>query len=244
MYVRAYRAVKMGMSNHQAARYLGVTQSTFDRWIKERPAFAEAVREGRMKEGSLGSFRAMYQMRLSPECRKYWEELTQADGKKRRSAQKRLADLGGKLRQHVYLFALAECDLAASKARAVADVDPAEVAVWCADPAFARLLAEINECKKDFFEGSFIDLVASGDPAAIIHAAKTVNRDRGYGEKIQVEHGTARQLGRPDLGNLSADELRQLHGLIEKAKGRPKLLTHNKGTTIADVDDGEEDDEE
>lgn len=221
-YVKAYRAARLGLTDHAISKALGITQQTFGRWSEEKPHFKDAVQQGRSNDGSLGAFRAFYQQRLSPECRTYYDQLTKGDTRARQRAERKLTEAGPKMRQHLYLFALVECDLSASKARAVADVDQGVVKVWMQDAQFRRLLDEINEVKKDFFERSFFSLVEQGSEAAIIHAARTVNRDRGYGERLDVDHhsGEARQATKEALANLTPQELATLAALMEKAQGK------------------------
>lgn len=226
MYVKAYRAARMRLSNHAIAKALGIMPSTMGIWMAENEAFREAVEQGRRDDSGLGLFRAFYQQRLSPECRAYWDELVQSDPRARARAKRKLGDAGLRMRQQVYLFTLMECDMAASKARAIADVQKHEVDAWLLDPKFALLLEEVQECKKDFFETSFIGLVASGVPEAIIHAARTVNRDRGYGDKVTVEHSQkeSSQRNQQALSNLSPEELKLLAGLMDKMRGTPPLV--------------------
>jgi hypothetical protein len=44
------------------------------------------------------------------------------------------------------------------------------------------------QIKKHFFENALIDLTIMRNPFAVVHVNKTLNRDMGYGEKIEVEH--------------------------------------------------------
>jgi phage antirepressor YoqD-like protein len=48
--------------------------------------------------------------------------------------------------------------------------------------------ANVNEYKKDFIENALLSLVQKKNPAAVIFAAKTQLKDRGYIEKSEVEH--------------------------------------------------------
>lgn len=56
------------------------------------------------------------------------------------------------------------------------------------DPEFADLLDEIHWHKKNWVEQHLMHRLASGDSAATIFANRTLNRDRGYNDKIQLEH--------------------------------------------------------
>lgn len=55
------------------------------------------------------------------------------------------------------------------------------------DPDFAQRVEAMEESVNDWYEDQFKALVAEKNPQAIIHAAKTRLRSRGYGEKVEVE---------------------------------------------------------
>jgi hypothetical protein len=55
------------------------------------------------------------------------------------------------------------------------------------DPDFARRVEAMEESVNDWYEDQFKALVAEKNPQAIIHAAKTRLRSRGYGEKVEVD---------------------------------------------------------
>lgn len=57
------------------------------------------------------------------------------------------------------------------------------------DPVFKQAIEESNvkEHKKDFIEHALIKLIKSGNPAAVIFAAKTQCKDRGYIEKSEID---------------------------------------------------------
>lgn len=55
------------------------------------------------------------------------------------------------------------------------------------DPEFAQRVEAMEESVNDWYEDQFKALVAEKNPQAIIHAAKTRLRSRGYGEKVEVE---------------------------------------------------------
>jgi len=48
-----------------------------------------------------------------------------------------------------------------------------------------------RETLKDVIESALIKKIKSGDTAAVIFAAKTFCRDRGYSERYEVEHSTS-----------------------------------------------------
>jgi hypothetical protein len=60
------------------------------------------------------------------------------------------------------------------------------------DEQFEAIIAGIKpddflEAKKDFIESKLMSLVAKGNPAAVIFAAKTICQDRGYVERQQLD---------------------------------------------------------
>lgn len=55
------------------------------------------------------------------------------------------------------------------------------------DSDFAGKVREMEEGVNDWYEDAFKALVKEKNPQAVIHAAKTRLRHRGYGEKLEVE---------------------------------------------------------
>ncbi len=64
---------------------------------------------------------------------------------------------------------------------------------------------ELNEAKKDFFENALMGLIDCGYPGAIVFANRTQNADRGYNEKIQLEHTGNVTHSMIDLSELNLD---------------------------------------
>ena len=55
------------------------------------------------------------------------------------------------------------------------------------DEEFSRACDEIKEVRKDFIESALDKRIQAGDTAAIIFAAKTICKDRGYVERVENE---------------------------------------------------------
>lgn len=60
------------------------------------------------------------------------------------------------------------------------------------DPEFKAAIDNITnadylEAKKDFIEASLMKLIVKGNPAAVIFAAKTICKDRGYIERQEID---------------------------------------------------------
>lgn len=71
---------------------------------------------------------------------------------------------------------------------ALVNVDRSIYADWLKnDPAFAEQVKSVEQSVDDWYEDAFKSLVKEGNPQAVIHAAKTRLRGRGYGEKLEVD---------------------------------------------------------
>ncbi len=60
---------------------------------------------------------------------------------------------------------------------------------WCEDDEEYREACSKLDTKKlkgDFIESKLLKLVDKEIPSAVIHASKTYNRERGYGERIEL----------------------------------------------------------
>lgn len=203
-YVEGYRLAKEGLSDEQIRQRLGVSITTFEKWKNVRPAFRQALLQARSKDRShVETFSQFIHGRLPAAAKRLWEEMEQAErifeegGDDRRDAViDMIATQGKRLRQQLFVHALVCSNFQVSFACRRTGISVPEVKGWASkDAGFAELLAGVQQCKKDFFEGALIDLVAKRDSAAVIFVNKTVNKDRGYGEskddvtrKVQHEH--------------------------------------------------------
>lgn len=192
-YVDTYELARSGMSDEQIAGALGVAGKTFRTWCARRPALADALQRGRQYRDS-GNEQTFYDYiynHLSPELRLLWSEINeceQLDSPYER-VEALLAGHGKRARQHLFLYALTQSMFNVSQSLRRLCIPRKTYETWKAnDPEFTELMDEIHWHKQNFFEQAFIARVAAGDTAATIHAAKTVLRDRGYNEKIEVEH--------------------------------------------------------
>lgn len=81
------------------------------------------------------------------------------------------------------------------------------------DPDFASKCEEIEELQKDMAEASILKQIKEGNTTMTIFYAKTKMRDRGYGEKVELDHHTEVEL---DFSKLSDEELLQYNELLNK----------------------------
>lgn len=91
-------------------------------------------------------------------------------------------------RKQQMLKALFEHNGKVSEAVRAVGIDRSTYTDWVHnDPEFARKVRGVEESVDDWYEDCFKKLVKEGNPQAVIHAAKTRLRSRGYGEKLEVD---------------------------------------------------------
>ena len=76
-------------------------------------------------------------------------------------------------------------------------------------PEVQQAIADEEEAKKDFVELAFLNLVASGEPRAIIFAVRCLLKDRGYHEQL------------PQQLELKFDRAKTLREIKEQVYGFP-----------------------
>lgn len=214
-YVKAYRLAKSGLSDQEILRNLlprtGRSDGfrTWRRWLEQRPALAAAVAQGREEArgegGAWDGLKDHVYHSLDDEARAVWDQVRGVeDLKSSRSARLLMERQGLRLKQHLFLYALFECDFSRTQACRKLGLNPRAVDNWCQEPGFRKLLKGVHECKKDYAESALFRLIKANDVAAILFANRTLNRDRGYGDRLdvkvqgEVEHKvTLDQLGLP-----------------------------------------------
>lgn len=239
-YVTAYRLARAGASDRGMAKALGVRAETLARWAAKKPAFAEAVRRGREEGGSVESFKEFIHGRLTGRAREMWDELERAEkafteggsADRLEEVLRMMADGGERVRQQLFVHALMASGFQPSVAARRTGVPMSVVKAWLKDRRFGAMIAQVHQCKKDFFEGALIELVRKGDSAAVIFVNKTVNRDRGYSEK-SPEDATRRHehVHRLILDDLPADVKRALLDSV-----RRKQLEYDGNITDVEVE--------
>jgi hypothetical protein len=92
------------------------------------------------------------------------------------------------LRQQLFIHALCHTGFDLSKACRMVGINRMLIEQWRRDAEFLQLLEEVQFHKKNFFEKALIGLVAEGHPGAVVFVNRTLNADRGYSEKLEVNH--------------------------------------------------------
>lgn len=175
----------------KVAAALETTTERVRHWLKTWPQFAEAKALADERRTKGNTFDHYVFSRLSKEAQKAWEDIEfWADDTG--ALEKVNAILAGKstrLRQELFVHALVHSSFDVSTALKMVCISRVQYDNWRAnDLGFKQLIEEIQWHKKNFFEKQLVGLIEEKHPAAVIFANKTMNADRGYNEKIQLEH--------------------------------------------------------
>lgn len=193
MYVTAFQLARDGHLDSHIAAGLGVTLPTLLRWMKQDPAMLDAVTRGRRGRPTDDSFTFSDYVydRLPPELQKVWDELRECETAKSGVDRIRalLGNAGIRARQHLFLHALTQSQFNVSQALHRLMIPRKSYNSWVSnDPDFAALVDELMWHKQNFFESAFIKGVHEGNPALVLHGVKTQCADRGYNDRLQIEH--------------------------------------------------------
>ena len=205
-YYKLYALAAAGYSTQAIAEAVGIDHGTLLKWQKEHPALERAIAEGHRTSTGLATKLPEYIFaRLSPELQLIWDDIllvwNEANGHIK--IEKALEGKGKRERQHLFLYALAATTYSASKACVMLNISKATLDYWSQDPDFHELWNEIEWHKKNFCEDKLMELVNAGWPAAVIMVNKTLNADRGYGNKLQVTGNIQHTHVTVDLGRLN-----------------------------------------
>jgi hypothetical protein len=243
-YIDAYRAARSGKGNSEVAAVLGCGERTFTNWVKERPALRYALNAARNPDkGTTWTLKDYIYDRLPTRLKEYWDKISEfekaPDGVTRVEAM--LRDEGKDVRQALFFHAMIQHSFNPSEACRSVGITRYILKDWIEnDPNFADLLDEFHWHRKNFYESKLHDLISVGETQAVIFANKTLNADRGYGEKVRHEHSgqvtqevniTVDMLGLPpDVMRIVLDAYREAKKRIEEAPkaARPavRLLSH------------------
>lgn len=206
--IDAFEGAMSGKTNAELATLFGVEYGTFVSWSSAashatKPLLIYALAKGRelhrknerdsnQPPGNIHrqTLDYIYQ-HLPDDLKPLWEEIEywsdHANGYQKLTIL--LNDKPTRIRQHLFVHAMVATNFDASAACKMVCLSKAHIDKWKEeDPNFPRLLEEIEWHKKNFFEKALIDMVQMRDSRAVVHVNKTLNSDRGYGEKSEVTH--------------------------------------------------------
>lgn len=247
-YVTIYKYALAGMANNKIAEVMKVSLKTFEGWRKKYPAINDALKQARGtgKSTSTVTFRDYVYDQLPKRLKKIWRKINKCqeadNGLQRLEAM--FKDKGEDVRKHMFLYAYTSTLFNPSVACKQVGIPYSTLKRWTEkDPDFADMMDEVHYHKKNFYEHALNMKVAEGDAQTIMFANKTMNKDRGFGEKIEVEVKGQIQIGhliRLEELPLSTKMMRTLMKAINKRDdekeeletgkpGQKLLVNSNKG---------------
>ena len=229
---KVYAMVMDGRNQEDIIRELDISDDLWYRWKRERPllrlAYTTAQQDRSKKTVDFGEYCVT---KLSKEARAIWDKLKEIDKTddtdvetKHEKISRIMTGINIKLRQQIFFQAYVSRRFNVSRAMDLAGVDAREYGEWKSnDPNFLLLFDEMTRRKKDFFEQQLVALTEMGSEQAILFVNRTVNRDRGYNDKIDVnvtgaishEHRHMMEINFETL-ELPIETLRQVHVAIKK----------------------------
>lgn len=162
-------------------------------WVKREPlmtlAKEYALHVLKSKEDERQNFSEYVLTRMSRETREKYEQLVfwedHPDGAEKTRGL--LRDMTERERRLMFIQCVAANGFVYARAMRLMGINGEVVKNWCKDRGFRQMTNELQQLKKDFFEQALVDLATARDTTAVVFANKTLNRDRGYGEKIALD---------------------------------------------------------
>lgn len=207
-YVKVYQLAKGGMSNQDIATTLGVSGDQFKKWKDANLALQAALKEARqpVTVGDRWIFG-----RLSPRAQECWRRVLKAETltNATRKIEFWFGKYGDGIRKELFLHVMAASHFNTTKACRRVNIPHSQFKRWCAeDFEFANLLVEMQEHRSNFYDEKFNQLVDEKEPSVVIHAQKTFNREKGFGDKLKIEHsGEVKNTGVLEIGEKLLDLL-------------------------------------
>lgn len=220
---------------NKVAEALDVEDSHLCVWLKQNKHLKlakELADERRQKTNSLANY---ILGNLSPKALKIWKEIEFWTGSEEtRGTPKQMQKVSTNIRKEIFLQALVTCSYNISRACRIAGINRQTMDTWNSDPEFFELLQEVHRHKKDYFENALMDLVELRYPGAVMFVNRTINADRGYNERMDVNHHHTIGSG-IDISQLDLDiETRKK---ILEAIRKKKQATNGHSGEIVDVEE-------
>lgn len=182
---------RTGMSDVDIAEHLDVTPQHFCKWKKKTEIInaLKQARKGGDRKVDVSTFKDFVAGRLPKHLRELWQEIERAEDETNRIelVEVLLSRAGKRARQQLFLHAFLSSMYNVSTACRMVNITRNCFMKWVReDPDFGELIEEMQQIKKDFGESALLNLIRSGDSKATIFFNKTQNRDRGYGESLEI----------------------------------------------------------
>lgn len=206
------------------AAAVGISRATLDKRHKLDPQVRKVLEKANERRGPGRELSQYVFKHLSPDAKKIWDELMFWN--EHEDASEKIHHLmlpcPKRIRQELYIHALIHSNFDHSSALRMTGTTRNQVDYWARqDLEFQQLCEEIEWHKKNFFERALLDLVEEKHPSAVLFANRTINADRGYNEKLSIEHSGKIAMGpgiRIDELNLSLACRREILTAIREKK--------------------------
>lgn len=216
----------------KVAAAMGVDREALHRWLKASPEMQMAKELAESRRGNRSTLSGYIYGHLSKEGRAIWDQID--FWKDSESLPEKVeALLEGKckkLRQELFVHALISSNFDPSSACRMTGVSRTLLCIWKQEPEFQKLVAEIQWHKKNFFESALIDLVEQRHPGAVVFVNRTINRDRGYSESIDVRHSVDGPGASLDDLDLDLDTRRKILDAIRRKKEKEAAASATPAT--------------
>lgn len=187
---RIYDLQKRKLTDKQVADTLGVPIEAYRYWAKSNPAVRMAIKYARtcrdLSQINEEEMETYIVGRLSPHLREYWNEIRNAR-KQRNYTELKSFQLSAHQNQLLFLHTWYKADFNVTRTLQYLGIPRDTYSNWRSIPRFKKMMEEMMEIKKDFYEDALVKSVRRGETQAIIFANKSLNRDRGYSDKKEVE---------------------------------------------------------
>lgn len=244
-YIDIFLMAKQGKTETDIRRILGASATTWKQWKRTRSALDEAIARGREGDRALQettqdrpTITDYVYGHLPHQLRGLWdriEALSELSPTERDTTYAELSSQPEAYRQILYVHALVQSRFDATAAMKRCGLSLRDYRRWCREcPDFEELVQEIQYHKGQFFENALLDQVQIGETQAILFANKSFNRDRGYGDKLDVTHdhgATAATTTTVDLSklDLTPQIKRALLEAVQEQRQQDALEDHRHG---------------
>lgn len=205
---RAYACSLRCDTDTTLAADLSIPETRLKAWKKSHPAFANAIREGRLcrkPDVAKGNALTTYlEDKLPSELSDLWDVMkAETDQAAKQTLQLNFATKGLWDQQRLLIHALTATKYDVNRCCSILGISKRTLDNWTNNDAkFAELWRTVEWHKRNFFEQKLIQLVDEGDSKAIIAVNQSINADRGYGNKVQVSGQINHVHGLIDLTNV------------------------------------------
>lgn len=186
-----YDMYAKGETSATIAQSLGMPIAGFDKLCRRNPNAIAAKKYGRRRFKTSRELREDFDDvvigHLSPEMQNIWKKIKQESKTGSGKNPNTIQVMDRRTKQILFLHAWYKLNFNTVKAAKFLGIPYATISSWRTATEFRRLMDSMQDIRKDFIESSLMNLVGDGNPQAVIFAAKTQLKDRGYGDERVVK---------------------------------------------------------